>query len=234
MATQRCRVIAHRGASRRERENTLAAFTLARDLRADLVELDARRTRNGVIVVHHDVRLGDGRVIVELDSEALPSHVPSLAAALDACRPMGVNVEIKNVPGEPDHDVEHRHLDAIVAVMTASRPAGELLVSSFDETTLMRLRVIAPQFATALLTYELADPRELVERAVANGHVALHPFDATVDVAFVARAHDSGLLVNVWTVDDPHRMRELISFGVDGICTNEPDVARAVVDAVRE
>ncbi len=234
MATQRCRVIAHRGASGRKRENTLAAFTLAYDLRADLVELDARRTCDGVIVVHHDARLVDGRVIVELNADALPAYVPSLAAALNACRPMGVNVEIKNVPGEPDHDADHRHLAAIVAIMSAVRPADELLVSSFDETALLRLRVIAPQFATALLTYELADPRELVERAVANGHLALHPFDATVDAALVVRAHHAGLMVNVWTVDDPQRMRELISFGVDGICTNLPDVARAVVDAVRE
>jgi len=234
MATQRCRVIAHRGASGRKRENTLAAFTLAYDLGADLVELDARRTCDGVIVVHHDARLVDGRVIVELSADALPSYVPSLAAALDACRPMGVNVEIKNVPGEPDYDGDHCHLAAIVAVMRAVRPADELLVSSFDEPTLVRLRAIAPQFATALLTYELADPRETVDRAIANGHVALHPCDATVDAALVARAHDGGLMVNVWTVDDPRRMRELIAFGVDGICTNVPDVARAIVDAVRE
>jgi glycerophosphoryl diester phosphodiesterase len=64
-----------------------------------------------------------------------------------------------------------------------------------------------------------------IARAAAAGHRALHPFDATVDAAVVATAHAAGLAVNVWTVDDPERMIELASFGVDGICTNVPDVA---------
>ncbi|MYH88703.1 MAG: glycerophosphodiester phosphodiesterase, partial [Acidimicrobiaceae bacterium] len=51
-----------------------------------------------------------------------------------------------------------------------------------------------------------------------------------VDVNFVNRAHAAGLLVNVWTVDDPERMVELIEIGVDGICTNVPDVARSIID----
>ena len=51
-----------------------------------------------------------------------------------------------------------------------------------------------------------------------------------VDAAMVRRAHDVGLAVNVWTVDDAQRMAALIEMGVDGICTNVPDVARSVVD----
>ena len=62
------RVIAHRGASAAAPENTIEAFLLARELGADWVELDARRTRDGAIVVHHDDTLADGRVIVELST----------------------------------------------------------------------------------------------------------------------------------------------------------------------
>ena len=60
------------------------------------------------------------------------------------------------------------------------------------------------------------------------GHAAIHPWVPTVDRAAVDAAHAAGLAVNVWTCDDPDRMRELIGWGIDGICTNVPDVALAV------
>ncbi len=89
-------VIAHRGASRAERENTLAAFRRAAVMGANAVELDVRRTSDGAMAVHHDAVLPDGRVICEMTSAELPEHVPLLPAALDACNGMWVNIEIKN------------------------------------------------------------------------------------------------------------------------------------------
>jgi glycerophosphoryl diester phosphodiesterase len=77
-------IIAHRGASRAERENTLAAFARAGGLGADGVELDVRRTADDRLVVHHDPRLADGRVIVDTPARDLPGHIPSLEAALAA------------------------------------------------------------------------------------------------------------------------------------------------------
>src|SRR3954465_3236369 len=99
------RIFAHRGASARYTENTVMAFQGARDLGADWVELDVRRTADGALAVHHDAHLADGRAIVELAAAALPPHVPLLAEALAACAPMGVNVEIKNWPADVDFDV---------------------------------------------------------------------------------------------------------------------------------
>ena len=61
--------------------------------------------------------------------------------------------------------------------------------------------------------------------------VAVHAFDAMCDAAFVRRAHDAGLAVNVWTINVPERMSELLAMGVDGLITDVPDVARAIVDA---
>jgi len=65
------------------------------------VELDARRTAEGDVIVHHDAHLADGRAIVELGAHDLPEHVCSLADALDACEGMSVNIEIKNWPDDP-------------------------------------------------------------------------------------------------------------------------------------
>ena len=73
------RVIAHRGASAVERENTLEAFRAAVRLNADGIELDVRRTANDVLVVHHDAHLPDGRAIIELHDNELPDWVPTLA-----------------------------------------------------------------------------------------------------------------------------------------------------------
>ena len=90
-----------------------------------------------------------------------------------------------------------------------------------------RCRQIAPQISTAWLTVA-ADLAHL-ERAHQHGHAAWHPWVGGLTAELVAAAHDVGLAVNTWTCDDPERMRELIVWGIDGICTNVPDVALAVL-----
>src|SRR5262245_10721810 len=111
-------IIGHRGASAAERENTIPAFELASLMGADGIELDVRRTADDRLVVHHDPRLPDGRVIRETRAVELPAHVPTLDAALDAAHGMFVNIEIKNDPSEPDFDesdwVAHRVCSALV------------------------------------------------------------------------------------------------------------------------
>ena len=124
-------VIAHRGASRAEPENTVAAFRRAVEMGAEGIELDVRRTADDALVVHHDAALADGRVICETVVSELPDHVPSLSVALDACDGAFVNVEIKNDPSEPDFDptewVAHR-----TVLELGTRDAGpRWLVSSF-------------------------------------------------------------------------------------------------------
>ena len=69
---------------------------------------------------------------------------------------------------------------------------------------------------------------------MAHGLQAIHPNDVLVDASFVERAHDAGLEVTVWTVDDPDRIRQLAEFGVDGIITNAPDAAVHVLAEVVE
>lgn len=216
-------IIAHRGASAAEHENTVAAFEAAGRMGADWVELDVRRTADGRAVVCHDARLPDGRALVEIPASALPAWVPSLSDALEACTPMGVNVEIKNSPGDVDFDAEASIVEQVArAIESCSQP---IIVSSFHPPTLDRMRAVAPHVDTAQLTFRLDDPPRTIEATVASGHRALHPFDATVTTQLVEGAHDAGLRVNVWTVDDPARMRELAAMGVDGIVTNVVDVA---------
>jgi glycerophosphoryl diester phosphodiesterase len=223
-------VIAHRGARATERENTLAAFRAAAALAADWVELDVRRTPDGFLAVHHDAEVPGVGLLCRVDADDRPDWLPDLRAALDVCAEvgLGVNVEVKNLAGEVDYD-EAELLATAVARLLGSRQGDRVLVSSFNAMTVDRIRAEAPAIATGLLTLPGMDQLGAITTAVERGYAALHPHDLAVAAELVARAHDAGLLVNVWTVDDPDRIRELADWGVDGIVTNLPDVAAAAL-----
>jgi len=219
-------VIAHRGASRAEPENTIPAFRRAVELGSDGIELDVRRTADDALVVHHDAALADGRVIRRTASTELPDHVPSLSAALDACAGAFVNVEIKNDPSDPDFDPSEWVVHRTIVELATRGADPRWLVSSFRLATVDAVRRVAPNVRTAWLVVDIG-PDEVAATAAA-GHMAIHPHHAGLDADLIRSAHAAGLAVNTWTCDDPDRMRHLIAWGVDGICTNLPDVALAV------
>lgn len=223
-------VVGHRGASAAEPPgNTIAAFRRAAELGADWVELDARRTADDAVVVHHDAELPDGRVIRSVPAAELTDWVPTLEAALDACDGMKVNVEIKNSPDDPDFDESRSIADAVVDVL-GQRDRSGFLITSFDAAALERVRVVDRHVPLGLLEWNLQDPRAVLDRASSLGCAAINPWDGFVDASLVRDAHALGLEVNVWTVNDPDRMRQLAELGVAGIITDVPDVARQVVD----
>lgn len=223
-------VLAHRGANRYAPDNTLAAFRRAVELGADGVELDVHRTADDVLVVRHDAGTPAG-VLSELTSSevraALP-EVPRLDEVLDVCAGRLVNVEIKNVPGEGDWDPTHRAASLLVELLGARDGRDRVLVSSFDLASVDRVRSLSPAVPTGLLTWG-TDPLEGLAIAETHGHVALHPDVRSVaghsPGAIVTRAHERGLQVNVWTVNDPHELASLAAAGVDALITDLPDVA---------
>lgn len=214
-------VIAHRGASHARRENTLPAFELARWQGADGVELDVRRTADRRLRVLHDPAPPGGTPIVERADGDLEAWIPTLDAALDVSRGM-VNVEIKDLPGEPGHDL--RHTTARLVAEALVDREGDLLVSSFAPGALRAVREVAPELRIGLLTVPGAATAG-IEVALDLGAAAVHPADADVDADLVAAAGDAGLATNVWTVDEPDRLRELAGWGVDAAITNEPAAA---------
>lgn len=227
-------VIAHRGASAVERENTLAAFERAHAMGADAVELDVRRTRDGAMAIHHDAVLADGRTICELDAADLRGVVPFLPEALDACTGMWVNIEIKNSPEDPDFDATD---SLAVTVADHLRDRGDderWLISSFNRPTVDAMRTLHPGVRTAWLTLGVRPERldKVARELVLAGHCALHPWGELLTKECIETFHANGLAVNSWTIDDPVRMAELVEWGIDGICTNVPDVALAVLDRV--
>ncbi len=224
-------VFGHRGASAAAPENTLEAYDLARVQGADGVELDVRRTADGALVVHHDPKLPDGRVICATASTELPAAVPTLAAALDTCEGMVVNIEIKNIPGEPDFDETCTLADEVVALLSERAGRDRVLISSFHLATIDRVKVLDAQLRTGFLTLVEPTATESVQLAAARGHDAINPYFLFVDEALIDAAHGAGLEVNAWTVNEPDVIAQLASLGIDGIVTDVPDVALAALDS---
>lgn len=225
-------VIAHRGASKAERENTLAAFHRAGELGADAVELDVRRTADGAMAVHHDARLPDGRLICEINAHELPDHVPFLPEALDACAGMWVNIEIKNHPTDEDFDASDTLAATVAAHLEERGEDDRWLISCFNRPTVDAMRTFRPEVRTAWLTLGVrpADWDKVARDLAGSGHIALHPYVELLEEGCIAAFHAAGVQVNSWTVDDPEVMRRIVGWGIDGICTNVPDVARAVLN----
>jgi glycerophosphoryl diester phosphodiesterase len=226
-------VMAHRGASRACPENTIAAFHAAVALGADLVEFDVRLTADGALAVHHDPVLADGRALHRTPAADLPETVPLLAAALDACRPLPVNVEIKNSPREPGFDPHDRAAVAVAAVVAAHDLVGRVIVSSFHLPALDRIRAADPAIETAYLVRRITGSAWLRAAVVERGHRGVHPWHGLLTRRHVERCRSLGLAVRPWTVDDPGRVALLARWGVDAVCTNVPDVARQALTAAR-
>ena len=213
-------VLGHRGASVDAPENSPEAFALADRMGADGVELDVRCAGDGRLLVAHDP-LPDS--LDEVDALGLPS----LSDVLDACGDrMLVNVEIKNWKTDAGYDPT---MSMVVPVLDELRRRGararhRWLISSFSWSTVAACRDHDPDIATACLTSGAVDA-PTIERLAAAGHSALHPWEPQVDEEFVACCHRSGLAVNTWTCNDPVRLVELAALGVDGVCTDVPDVA---------
>jgi glycerophosphoryl diester phosphodiesterase len=228
-------VIGHKGAAGLAPENSLAAFVVAREVGADGVELDVRRTADGALAVHHDATLGDGRRLLDLAVDELPDGIVTLPPVLDACTGLAlVNIEIKNWPLDGDFDGSLGIADSVVESLAARPTAARerYVVSCFHLPTVDRVRELAPDLVTAWLVGIVGpdDGAQIIAETVDHGHRALHPHHALVTPALVERAHDEELAVNVWTCNEPDRIRWLAEeAGVDGIVNDVPDVALAAL-----
>lgn len=233
-------MLAHRGARAVAPENTLEAFRVALEQRADGVELDVHRTADDALVVHHDAHAADLGVLAELDLDVIRARrpdIPTLEHALDACAGALVNVEIKNLPGDADYDADDRAASLVVELLERRGNVDDVLVSSFNLPTVDRIRQLDATVPTGFLVMLGIDPNDAVALAADRGHTALHPFRAMLATegaaGVVARAHELEVAINVWTVNAEAEIEHLADLGVDAIITDLPDLARRLMDARR-
>ncbi len=225
--------VAHRGASRYAPENTPTAFRLALEHGVPAVECDVRRTQDGHLVVIHDSavdRTTDGRGAVgslaleslrRLDAgrwfgpEFAGERIPLLDEVLEAVRGRAlIQIEIKNDP-VPSEGIEQQ----VAGAIGRHGMENEALVMSFDHRIIRELRGAAPEIATGILySARLIDPIAAARGAAAD---ALCPNWGYLDRDVVDIAHQAGLGVFVWTVDDEQAIRRCMDLGVDGISSND-------------
>lgn len=231
-----------------EPENTLVAFEAALKAGADAVELDVRLTSDGVPVVLHDAYVsastdGSGFVhemtleqVKRLDASGGKGgsvDVPTLAEALEVIGDRGgVDVEIKNLPGEPAFDSPREALlEATLEVLEASSFRGPVLISSFNWLTIERCKQLAPELPTGFLTIAAIDAHAALVYTRTHGHDFVLPQTPALLEAgesLVREAHEHGVRVGTWVADEESVLETLFGWGVDAVASNDPAVAVAV------
>ncbi len=229
-------VIAHRGASGHRPENTLSAYELAVEQRADMIEIDLHRTRDAATVITHDEKLdalgGSGEIAERSFSEIRSldagdgQQIPTLDEVLDGfAGRIPFNLELKKSTTGPYPGLESTALEAV----TRRGLLGETLFSSFSDPVLSELRGLSTHARLALLISP-ENSEGWMKRAAALGAEAVNPWRGITTPELIAEAHGAGLAVHVFTVNEVEDMARLLDWKVDGMFTNYPDQLRRLVD----
>jgi glycerophosphoryl diester phosphodiesterase len=219
-------VIAHRGASGYEYENSRAAFRRAVMLDADGVELDIHSTRDGGIVVHHDPEIpGVGPIaqltLAEARQLRIPNGetVPMLAEILDLVGDRDVWVEVKSLAPVYDH--------VLLEVLAKGPAPARYAVHSFDHRIVHRLGETQPSLRRGILLSAYLRDSVAVMRSV--GACTLWQDWQQVDQELVTQVHEAGYTVIAWTVNEIGDLDRMVRLGVDGLCGNYPDRIRVAI-----
>lgn len=243
-------VFAHRGGAALRPENTILAFDHGLSLGADGIEFDVRLSRDGVVVVHHDAtleRTTDGRGPVaaltagELARLDAGYHVPDFRGRTGGIPTLD---EVLRRYADAHFIIELKLNDPVLARRTidAIRSAGAVARSalgSFGTRVLRAARAYEPRISTGASREEtrMALYRSWLRWPVRRPHYRefqvpeMSGSTRVVSPRFVRHAHEAGVVVRVWTVNDDSDMRRLIGWGVDAIISDRPDVAVQLVRA---
>ena len=246
------KIVAHRGAGTLAPENTLAAMRYARKHGFRGVEFDVMLAQDGVPVLMHDLQLGrtvggTGQVnahtaaqLQKMDAgvwfgpQFAGEPVPGFEEIANFCRTSDIwmNVEIKPAPGfeaATGEAVAH-HAARIFAAELQTAPtvqsAARLpLLSSFSVDALLAAKAVAPTMPRALLVDAL--PADWLACCEEVGAGALHVNHKTLTAQMARAVTQAGLGLFCYTVNDPAQARALLSWGVDGFCTDRLDLIGA-------
>ena len=247
-------VVAHRGSSGAAPENTLAAIKLALHHRADTVENDIQRTRDGELVIVHDTTLSRTTDVEEVFPDRAPWNVGDFTLAeirrLDAgswfapefagervptleewVKAVGRRAGMLLEPKAPElypgieRDID-KELRSLPDFNKALR-AGRVTVQSFNHEWLKAYADLAPDVPVGLLYGN--KPTDADIEAAATWADEVNPALGVIDQATVQAIHAQGLEAHVWTVNAGQDMRRAINWDVDGIITNYPQVLRDIL-----
>ena len=224
-------VVGHRGAAGHHPDNSIEGFRAAADLGADWVELDVRLSSDGVPVLSHDPETESGDVVADLSARELAAQgIVALDEALTVIEAegLGVDVEIKGLPTEPGYDDGLAVADETVDALTAAYLTVPFVVSSFNPAILDAVRdLTAGGVDTVRIFPAGGEATVLAPEVAAAGDEGVAVEHEGLSEADVAAYLDAGLVVWVWTLDDPDVAARLVDAGVEGIITDVPDVISA-------
>ena len=226
------KMVAHRGLSGIELENTCAAFVAAGNRDYYGIETDVHRTADGAYVVIHDDRTGrvafedipvEGSTFAQLQAVALKDKdgeprtdlkIPTLKEYLKICKKYNKVpvLELKNP--FPKEDVAN-----ILEIVKGIMSLEEIVFISFAYQNMVYLRELAPDARLQFLTGKEPVGPELIQK-LKDYRLDLDISWKVLDEAGVKLLHEAGIEVNVWTVDDPEMAKQLIAWGVDYITSN--------------
>ncbi|HMK95482.1 MAG TPA: glycerophosphodiester phosphodiesterase family protein [Candidatus Limnocylindrales bacterium] len=215
--------IGHRGARAYAPENTIAGFEKALEIGVDAVELDVRKTKDNQLVVIHDEDVKRTTNCEGLVSELTLKEIkgfsteggekiPTLEEALDFLdKKVKVFIELKELGLEPQ----------VLSIVHVKHVEKNVVIVSFLEDALKKVRELDKDVETGLIYAEHKNPVKAALELKANYLLALYRF---VHTANVAKAHENGLKVIVWTINSPQEVEEYTAKGVDGITSDRPDI----------
>jgi len=227
-------VISHAACGGHAPENTLAGVRAALEIGADAIEIDVQASADGIPVLMHDLTLdrttsGKGDLssftaeqLATLDAGGEP--VPTFARAIELTRGRALLVaEIKRPGCE----------EALAALARSAGPPldGDVMVWSFLPPALEAMRRAEPRLPGGLLVapQSMANWPAMRELALRLGLQAVSVFHLSLDAVVVSQARRSGLSVYAWTADSEADIQRLIELDIDGIVTNFPDRALALL-----
>jgi glycerophosphoryl diester phosphodiesterase len=242
--SRQVQIFGHRGAKRAAPENTLPSFETALAMGVDGIELDVQCSRDGALVLMHNFTVDQttnghgpvhGYTVAELARLDAGSHfsptfagtgVPTLDQVFDLVDGRCiVNVEVKSQDptGGPEVDV-------LVEMIRRRGLYDQVIVSSFNPISLIKLRWLDPKVRLGLLYQHETELPPHLQRAWLSPILrpeALHPHHGLITPEYMAWAKSLPCAVNTWTVNDPAEARHLADLQVDALITDVPDLLLA-------
>jgi glycerophosphoryl diester phosphodiesterase len=228
-------VIAHRGSSAAHPDNTWVAFEAAVVEGADAIECDVQATRDGILVIRHDLALGN-RLVVDLSAAELDAAEPNVVRLADLVAwvehtKVGLLVEVK----EPEAAL------AVAAMVAVSRVRDRIVVGGFHGPALAAVKASQRAIRTSFMIGSVMAAEEIVRIAAAYRVDGVHMCwearasrpHALLDAAFIDRLRQAGIATTLWHEERDNELRALVAMEPDALCTNTPAALRRIVDAHR-
>lgn len=232
--------VAHRGASGYAPENTIAAFDLAVDMKADYIEIDVQRSKDGELVLIHDTTVnrttnGTGRVgeltleqLRKLDagswfgSEFAGELIPTFDEILDRYRgKIGILVELKAPELYPG--IEEQVAEALKKRNMDKPKNNKIIIQSFNFESVKKVNELLPRIPIGVLTSNRAHTTLEALQEFSTYADWFNPSYGIVTKEMVEQVHALGMKIGSWTVRTPEAADFLFEMGVDAIITDYPD-----------